>query len=78
MGMLARRPDVDGSTDSVDFIARQLVGDGYFRLQAKLLVGLDDLDDTSSTNLVALDILAKDYLVQPETTAKLKAMAAMP
>lgn len=66
----------DGNTDSVDYIARQLVGDGYFRLQAKLLIGLDDLDDTSSTNLVALDILAGDYLQQADTIAKLKAVAA--
>ena len=65
----------DGNTDSVDYIARQLVGDGYFRLQAKLLIGLDDLDDTSSTNLVALDILARDYLQQADTVAKLKAVA---
>jgi patatin-like phospholipase/acyl hydrolase len=67
----------DGNTDSVDYIARQLVGDGYFRLQAKLLIGLDDLDDTSSTNLVALDILARDYLQQADTIAKLKAVATM-
>src|SRR5690606_6592108 len=37
----------DGNTDSVDYIARQLVGDAYCRMQAELLVGLDDLDDTS-------------------------------
>jgi patatin-like phospholipase/acyl hydrolase len=67
----------DGNTDSVDYIARQLVGDGYFRLQAELLIGLDDLDDTSSTNIAALEILAKDYLLKPDTVAKLAALTAM-
>lgn len=67
----------DGNTDSVDYIARQLVGDGYFRLQAELLIGLDDLDDTSSTNIAALEILAKDYLLKPDTVARLAALTAM-
>ena len=67
----------DGNTDSVDYIARQLVGDGYFRLQAELLIGLDDLDDTSSTNIAALEVLAGDYLLKPDTTARLAALTAM-
>jgi patatin-like phospholipase/acyl hydrolase len=67
----------DGNTDSVDYIARQLVGDGYFRMQTELLVGLDDLDDVSATNIAALEALAKDYLLRPETTAKLKALATL-
>ena len=67
----------DGNTDSVDYIARQLVGDGYFRLQAELLIGLDDLDDTSSTNIAALEILAKDYLLKPDTTARLATLTTM-
>ncbi|MEG3192588.1 patatin-like phospholipase family protein [Lysobacter sp. D1-1-M9] len=62
----------DGSTDSVDYIARQLVGDGYFRLQTELVVGLDDLDDVSATNLAALEALAADYLRQAATQKKLR------
>ena len=57
----------DGNTDSVDYIARHLVGDGYFRLQAELAVGLDDLDDVSDTNLAALDALANSYLAKAST-----------
>jgi len=67
----------DGNTDSVDYIAQQLVGDGYFRLQTELLIGLDDMDDTSATNIAALEILARNYLLKAETGAKLKAFAAL-
>lgn len=67
----------DGSTDSVDYIARQLVGDGYFRLQAELIIGLDDLDDTSATNIAALETLAKDYLAKPDTRKQLAALVAL-
>ncbi|MFP7721463.1 patatin-like phospholipase family protein [Lysobacter sp. A3-1-A15] len=66
----------DGNTDSVDYIARHLVGDGYFRMQADLVIGMDDLDDTSSTNLFALERLAKDYLQAPATRKRLKALVA--
>ncbi len=62
----------DGNTDSVDYIARQLVGNAYFRMQAELLAGLDDLDDTSATNIAALEMLAKDYLQNAATRKKLK------
>ena len=65
----------DGNTDSVDYIARHLVGDGYFRMQTQLVVGLDDLDDTSETNLLALDTLARDYLARPETAQLLSQLA---
>lgn len=57
----------DGNTDSVDYIARQLVGDGYYRMQTELLIGLDDLDDTSATNVAALEILSNEYLLRPAT-----------
>lgn len=66
----------DGNTDSVDYIARHLVGDGYFRMQTDLVVGMDDLDDTSSTNLFALEKLATDYLQAAATRKKLKALVA--
>jgi patatin-like phospholipase/acyl hydrolase len=65
----------DGSTDAVDYIAQHLVGDGYFRLQAELLTGLDDLDDVSSTNVAALETMAKDYLLHADTQAKLASLA---
>ncbi len=65
----------DGNTDSVDYISRQLVGDGYHRMQADLLIGLDDLDDVSATNLAALDIMAKTYLAQAATRKMLRALA---
>ncbi|ROU05688.1 patatin-like phospholipase family protein [Lysobacter enzymogenes] len=65
----------DGNTDSVDYIARQLVGDGYYRMQAELLVGLDDLDDTSETNVLALETLAKEYLTRPATKKMLAQLA---
>jgi len=67
----------DGNTDSVDYIARQLVGDAYFRMQAELLVGLDDLDDTSATNIAALEKLAGDYLARPDTRERLKSLVAL-
>lgn len=62
----------DGNADSVDYIARQLVGKGYFRLQAELLAGLDDLDQTSATHINALDTLAREYLLKPGTQQKLR------
>ena len=65
----------DGNTDSVDYIARQLVGDGYFRMQEHLHIGLDDLDDTSSTNLIALEFMAKEYLANADTQKMLADLA---
>ena len=65
----------DGNTDSVDYIARQLVGDAYFRMQEHLHIGLDDLDDTSSTNLIALEFMAKEYLAKPDTQQMLERLA---
>lgn len=67
----------DGNTDSVDYIARQLVGDGYFRLQTQLVIGLDDLDDVSATNIAALEMLAKDYLLKPATRKQLDALVKL-
>lgn len=67
----------DGNSDSVDYIARQLIGNGYFRMQAELLVGLDDLDDTSATNVAALEALAASYLALPATQARLKTLTGL-
>ncbi|MCE7031533.1 patatin-like phospholipase family protein [Lysobacter sp. GX 14042] len=67
----------DGNADSVDYIARQLVGKGYFRLQAELLAGLDDLDETSAAHIAALESLARDYLLKPQTQQMLRQLASM-
>ncbi|GAB3332597.1 patatin-like phospholipase family protein [Marilutibacter aestuarii] len=65
----------DGNTDSVDYIARHIVGDGYFRLQSQLTPGLDDLDDVSDTNIAALEAMATRYLLQPATRSLLGRIA---
>lgn len=65
----------DGNAESVDYIARHVVGDGYFRLQAPLTVGLDDLDDVSDTNVQALESLARGYLEAPSTQSRLAELA---
>jgi patatin-like phospholipase/acyl hydrolase len=65
----------DGNAESVDYIAQHIVGDGYFRLQAPLTIGLDDLDDVSDTNVMALETLARGYLAQPATQQVLASLA---
>lgn len=67
----------DASSDSVDYIAQQLVGDGYFRLQHELVIGLDDLDDTSETNLHALETMARGYLARPATQGLISRLVSM-
>jgi hypothetical protein len=62
---------VDPNTD----IARQLVGNAYFRMQTELRIGMDDLDDTSQTNIVALEKLATDYLQSAATRQMLDKLA---
>ncbi len=66
----------DASSDSVDYIAHYLIGSGYLRMQTELLVGLDDLDDTSATNIAALEVLARGYLADPLTRSRLQALVA--
>ena len=66
----------DGNTDAVDYIAHHLVGDGYFRMQAELLTGLDDLDDVSATNIAALESMAQAYLLREDTRQKLASLVA--
>lgn len=65
----------DGNADSVDYISRQLVGDGYLRMQTDLAIGLDETDDTSATNIAALQQLAAGYLRRASTRRALDAMA---
>lgn len=68
----------DGSADSVDYIARQILGDGhYFRLQAPLLRGYDDFDNVDRTNLLALRHTAEAYLDRPDTQATLDRLVAL-
>jgi patatin-like phospholipase/acyl hydrolase len=67
----------DGNADSVDYIARHLVGDSYFRLQTELAIGMDDLDDVSETNIAALEGVSRDYLALPTTRKKLKRLATL-
>lgn len=67
----------DGSADSVDYIARHLVGDGYVRLQTELRIGLDDMDDVTATNIAALESMAKDYLLKAETVRALGRLATI-
>jgi patatin-like phospholipase/acyl hydrolase len=67
----------DGNGESVDYIARHLVGNGYVRMQVELAVGMDDLDDVSATNLAALEATARGYLLQPATRRKLRKLAAL-
>lgn len=66
----------DGVADTVDFQARQILGDRYHRIQAKLVDGAsDDLDDASQRNLKALRDLA-DGLVRNER-AKIEELAGL-
>ncbi|MEO5828168.1 MAG: hypothetical protein ABIQ48_06195, partial [Luteimonas sp.] len=58
-------------------IARQLVGDGYFRMQAELSIGMDDLDDVSATNIAALEAVSRDYLDLADTRTMLARLAAL-
>lgn len=67
----------DGNADSVDYIARHLVGDSYFRMQAELAIGMDDMDDVSETNVAALEAVARDYLALATTRKQLKRLATL-
>ena len=66
----------DGNAESVDYIARHLVGDGYFRMQTELRIGMDDLDDVSATNLAALEATAREYLAKAANRKRLDALVA--
>jgi patatin-like phospholipase/acyl hydrolase len=68
----------DGSADSVDYIARQILGDAhYFRMQTPLVRGYDDFDNVDRTNLDALRRTAERYLAQPSTTAMLDRLVTL-
>ncbi len=68
----------DGSADSVDYIATQLLGDGhYFRMQAPLTRGYDDFDNVDRTNVAALRDMAEECLARAETQAQLDRLVAL-
>ncbi|MDY0884202.1 patatin-like phospholipase family protein [Dongia soli] len=58
----------DGISDVVDYQLQQLLPDlpdgrrQYYRFQARLDVGNDDMDDASNTNIRVLKLLAEDLL----------------
>jgi uncharacterized protein len=57
----------DGSSDSVDFICKQLLPDNmYHRMQVRLDSGNDAMDDASEANLVRLLELAAEYISRGE------------
>ena len=65
----------DGICDVVDYQLRQLLPerDGhkqYYRLQARLDVGNDDMDDASNTNLRVLKLLGEDMLQANRTVLR--------
>ena len=45
------------------------------RLQTDLVIGLDDLDDVSSTNIAALEIVAANHLARADTRSMLATLA---
>ncbi len=66
----------DGICDAVDFQLQQLLPstpDGmrqYYRFQARLDVGNDDMDDASNTNIRVLKLLAEDMLQANRATLR--------
>lgn len=53
----------DGSADSVNYIAKQLLeAQNYFRFQTRLEDAYDDMDNADTTNLNALVRIATDYI----------------
>jgi patatin-like phospholipase/acyl hydrolase len=60
----------DGVSDTVDYQLQQLLPEGqdgnrrYYRFQTTLVMGNDDMDDASQTNLFALQALARQIISQ--------------
>ena len=68
----------DGSTDAVDYIARQVIDDDrYFRFQCKLEKAYDDMDNADKTNLNALIAVGQNYLTTQGGEQKLGQLAAV-
>jgi len=58
----------DGGQDAVDFELRALAGGAYIRLQTRLEVASDDLDDAGEGNLAALALEA-ERLIEEQSPA---------
>jgi hypothetical protein len=56
----------DGVSDTVDFQARQMLGERFHRFQAQLTEGSDDLDDASPANLRVLRLHAEKLIVDAD------------
>lgn len=67
----------DGSSDSVDYIASQLVPpENYFRFQTRLSDAYDDLDNADRTNVNALIRLGTEYINGMEGKRKMADLVA--
>jgi patatin-like phospholipase/acyl hydrolase len=63
----------DGSTDTSDYVARQIIGDdNYFRFQIPLDKAYDDMDRADEVNLNALMGAAESHLHSKDGTAMMK------
>lgn len=63
----------DGSTDTSDYVARQIIGDdNYFRFQIPLDKAYDDMDRADDVNLNALVGAAESYLNSKDGTTMTK------
>lgn len=59
----------DGSTDTSDYVAQQIISDGkYFRFQMPLEKAYDDMDKADPVNLNALVAAAENYLTSAGNT----------
>lgn len=68
----------DGSTDAVDYIARQVIDvNKYFRFQCRLEKAYDDMDNANKTNLNALIAVAENYLTTQGGEQQLQKLAKM-
>ena len=68
----------DGSTDAVDYIARQVIDENkYFRFQCRLEKAYDDMDNANKTNLNALIAVAENYLTTGGGEQQLQQLAKM-
>jgi patatin-like phospholipase/acyl hydrolase len=54
----------DGVSSAVEYQINELVGDSYFRFQADLKMGSDDMDNATQTNIHALKVLADQEIIK--------------
>ncbi|MCG8328035.1 MAG: patatin-like phospholipase family protein [Chitinophagales bacterium] len=61
----------DGISDTVDYqLSKFLSRENYFRFQAELKEGNDDMDDSTNTNLRVLQLLAEDIIHKNKSEIK--------